>query len=193
MRLACPFVVLLLQYRSILCLQISGNIIKDNDELQRTNTLLYIYIYIYHTLILKGLIFLWCVRDGWRGVNSEWGLLFPISSSRSQGLPTLAPSCKLVRDASGRLRAPRSTVILCTLSINLTAWLSSRDLFPVTHLFDLGALIMLSCLLIKMWQLAKHTVSLGTNRKIHGICYITQRIVLKILGLIFVEPDIDIK
>ena len=39
------------------------------------------------------------------------------------------------------------------LSLNLTAWFSSRDLLPVTHLFDPSALIVLSCLLIKMWLL----------------------------------------
>ena len=61
-------------------------------------------------------MFLWCVRDGWRDVYSERGLLFLISSSRSQGVTTLAPPCKLVRDASDRLCVPRSTVILCTLS-----------------------------------------------------------------------------
>ena len=43
-------------------------------------------------------------------------LLLPISSSRSQWVPTLAPFFKLVRDASDRLRIPRLTAILCTLS-----------------------------------------------------------------------------
>ena len=72
--------------------------------------------YISHTLYTKGLIFLWCVRDGWRDLYSERGLLLSISSSGSQGVPTLAPPCKLVRDASDRLRVPRLTAILCTLS-----------------------------------------------------------------------------
>ena len=31
-------------------------------------------------------------------------------------MPTPVPPCKLARDASGRLRVPRSTAILCTLS-----------------------------------------------------------------------------
>ena len=61
-------------------------------------------------------MFLWCVRDGWRDIYTERGLLFPISSSRSQGVPTLAPPCKLVSGISARLRVPRPTVILCTLS-----------------------------------------------------------------------------
>ena len=41
---------------------------------------------------------------------------FPYLSSGSQGVPTLAPPCQLVKDASDRLRVPRSTAILCTLS-----------------------------------------------------------------------------
>ena len=71
--------------------------------------------YISHTLFSKGSIFLWCVRNGWRDIYSVRGLL-PISSSRSQGVPTLAHPCKLVRDDSDRLRVPRSTAILSTLS-----------------------------------------------------------------------------
>ena len=54
------------------------------------------------------------MRDGWRDIYTE--LLLPILSSRSRGVPTLAPPCKLVRDASGRMRVPRSNAILCTLS-----------------------------------------------------------------------------
>ena len=49
------------------------------------------------------------------------------------------------------------------LSLYLTAWFSSHYLLPVTHLFNLSALIVLSCLLIKMWLLAKHTGSLETK------------------------------
>ena len=60
-------------------------------------------------------MFLWCVRDGWRDIYSERGLL-PISSSRSQGVPTLTPPYKLVRDASDRLLVPHSAAILSTPS-----------------------------------------------------------------------------
>ena len=71
---------------------------------------------------------LWCVRDGWRDIYSERGLL-PISFSRSQGVPMLSPPCKLIRDASDWLHVPRSTVILCTLSksdrVVLITWSSS--------------------------------------------------------------------
>ena len=61
-------------------------------------------------------MFLWYVRDGWRDIYSERGFLLPISSSRSQGVPTLAPPCKLIRDACDRLHIPCSTLILSTLS-----------------------------------------------------------------------------
>ena len=61
-------------------------------------------------------MFLWSVRDGWRDLYAEKGLRLPIPSSRSQVVSTLAPPCKLVRDASDRLRVPRSTAILNTQS-----------------------------------------------------------------------------
>ena len=41
---------------------------------------------------------------------------FPHLLPGARGLPTLAPPCKLVRDASDRLRVPRSHAILCTQS-----------------------------------------------------------------------------
>ena len=75
----------------------------------------FIKIYLSH-LFSKGLMFLWCLKDGWRDIYSEKRLLLSIFSSLSKGLPTLAPPCKLVRDASDRLRVLRSIAILCTLS-----------------------------------------------------------------------------
>ena len=46
-------------------INISGNIIKDNDELQWTNERTHFFrkIFISHTLFS---MFLWCVRDEWR-------------------------------------------------------------------------------------------------------------------------------
>ena len=95
----------------------SGNVVYTHDLRNSMNerTHFFIKICISHTLFSKGLMFLWCVRDGWRHIYSERGLL-PIFSARSQGVSTLAHPCKLVRDASGQLRVPRSTAILCTLS-----------------------------------------------------------------------------
>ena len=107
----------------------SGNIIKIINE---RNKLVY-KIYISDTLFSKGLMFLWCLRNGWREIYSERGLLLPISSSGSQGVPRLALPCKLVRDdqigcvSLARLR-------FSAICLNLIAWFSSLGLLPVTHL-----------------------------------------------------------
>ena len=63
-----------------------------------------------------------------------------------------------------------------TLCLNLTAWFSSRGFLPVTQLLYLTVLIVLSssCLLIKMWQLAKAHGVIRNEPKIHVICYITK-------------------
>ena len=119
-------------------------------------------------------MFLWCVRDGWRDIYSERGLLLPISSSRILGLPTLSLPCKLVRDASGRLRVPRLTAILSTLSKSdhmvLITW-SLSGYTPVRP--DCPDASSSSCLLIKMWQLTKAHEVTWNEPKIHVICYIT--------------------
>ena len=84
-----------------------------------------------------------------------------------------------------RLCIPRSTAILRILS--KSAWFPSRDLLPVTHLFDLSALIRLSCLLITTWQLVKaHRVS-RNKPKIHDICYITPCLLVCNLGSLLFE------
>ena len=119
-------------------------------------------------------MFLWCVRDGWSDIYSERGLLL-ISSSRGQGVSSLATPCMLVRDTSDRLHVPCSTAILCTL-FNLTTWFSSGGLLPVTYLLYPTALIVLSSsrLRIKMWQLAKAHGVTRNEPKIHVIFYITK-------------------
>ena len=129
---------------------------------------IYIYIYIYHTLFSKGLMFLWCVRDGWRDIYSVRWLPLPISSSRNQGVPTLPPSCKIVGDASGRLRAPRSTAILCTLSK-----CHCIDLLPLhtcsTWVPDHSVLFTNQ----NVTACKAHGVT-RNEPKFHGICYITK-------------------
>ena len=118
-------------------------------------------------------MFLWCLRDGWRDIYSERKLL-PISSSRSQGVPTLAPPCKLIRDASGQLHVPRSTAILCTLSKSdcvVLITLSPSSYTPVRSKWPDA--LSSSCLLIKLWQLAKAHRVTRNEPKIHVICYIT--------------------
>ena len=119
-------------------------------------------------------MFLWCVRDGWRDIYKERGILLPISSSRSQRVPTLVPPCKLVGDAPARLRVPRLTAIICALSKSdhmvLIMW-SLSGFTPVRPKWS-DALLS-SCLLIKMWQLAKAHGITRNKPKIHIICYIT--------------------
>ena len=101
--------------------------------------------------------------------------LLPISSSRSQWVPTLATPCKLVRDASNRLRIPRSTVILSIMSKSDHMVLIKWSPFGYTHLLYSTALIVLSypCLLITAWQLVKAHGVTRNEPKIHVICYIT--------------------
>ena len=115
-------------------------------------------------------MFLWCARDGWRDIYSEIGFLLPISSSRSQWVPTLAPPCKLVRYASDRLCVSLSTAILCTLSksdhVVLISW-SFSDYTPV--LSECPDAPSSSWLLIKMWQLTKAQGVTRNEQKIHVI------------------------
>ena len=107
------------------------------------------------------------LRDRWRDIYLERGLLLPISSSGSQWVPTLAPPFKPVRDASNRLHVPNSTPILCSLSQSdckiLITWFPS-GYTPVW--------IRLLCLLITTWQLVKARGVTRNEPKIHGICYI---------------------
>ena len=103
-----------------------------------------------------------------RWVEKE--LLLPISSSRSQGVPTLAPPCKFVRDASGRLRVPRSTAILCTLSksyhVVLITW-SPSGYTPVRPEFPDRAVLFANQ---NVTACQAHGVP-SNEPKFHGICY----------------------
>ena len=56
-------------------------------------------------------MFLWCVKMGGEAYTKGEDFFF-----QELGVPTLAPPCKLVRDASDRLRVPHSTPIPSTLS-----------------------------------------------------------------------------
>ena len=119
-------------------------------------------------------MFLWCVRDGWRDIYSEKGLLLPISSSGSQAVPTLVPPRKLVRDATDCLCVPRSTAILYTLSksdrLVLITWPPSGYTPVRPECPDAPSS---SCLVIKMWQLTKADGVIRNELKIPVICHIT--------------------
>ena len=94
----------------------SGNIIKHNLRTSMNErTHFFIKIYLSHFILERVDVSEMCERWVERHILGE-----RTSSShiffRELGVPTLAPTCKLVRDASDRLRVPRSTPILCTLS-----------------------------------------------------------------------------
>ena len=133
---------------------------------ERTNTLLYknISLTLYSR---KGWYFSGVWEMGGETYNQKGEFFFLYLLPGARGVPTLAPPCKLVRDASDRLRVPRSTVILCTLSksnrVVLITW-SPSGYTPVRPEWPDAPSS--SCFLIKMWQLAK--------AQIHVICYITR-------------------
>ena len=137
-----------------------GNIIIHNLRTsmnQRTHY--FIKIHISHTLFSSVVCQRWVERHILRERTSSH--IFFREPGRCQRLHPLASSAETPLVGCVSL----TQLWFSGLCLNLTAWFSSRDLLLVTHLFDLSALIVLSCLLIKMWQLAKHTGSLGTNRK----------------------------
>ena len=142
------------------------------DFNERTNTLLYknISLTLYSR---KG----WCFCGVWEmgeDIYSERGLLLLISSSKRQGVPTLEPPCKLVRDAPDWLRVPRSIAILCTLSISKRVVYISCSPFGYTPVRpECPDAPSSSCLLIKIWQLTKAHGVTRNEPKIHVICYIT--------------------
>ena len=114
---------------------------------------------------------LWCVRWVERYTQRE-DFFFPYFLPGARGCQRLHP----LASSSGTPLigcVSRARTRFSALCPNLTAWFSSRSLLPVTHMFDLSALIMLSCLLITMWQLVKAHGVTRNEPKIHGICYIT--------------------
>ena len=132
-----------------------------------------------NTLLYKNISLTLYSQKGW-SFCGVWEMGGETYTQREDFFPYLLPGARgcqhlhplASRDTSDRLRAPRSTAILC-FSLNLTTWFSLRDLLLVTHFFNLSALIVLSCLLITTWQLVKACGVTRNKPKIHGICYIT--------------------
>ena len=92
------------------------------------NTLLYKNLSLSLILFSKGAQFVVSLRERWRDIYLETGTSScPISSSWSQGVPTLAPPCKPYRqrrpNSSDQLCIPRSTLD-SDWTLNLTAWFS---------------------------------------------------------------------
>ena len=101
---------------------------------------------------------------------------FHIFFRETGGANTCTP-LKARQRPSVRLRVPRSTAILCTQSKSdrvVLITLSPSGYTPVRP--ECPDALSPSCLLIKMWQLTKaHSVT-RNEPKIHGICYITERV-----------------
>ena len=138
---------------------------------ERTNRLLYNNMYLLHFLLKRVDVSVVCERWVERHILRERTYSSHIFFKEPGG----ANVGTLLQARQRRLWSAACASLDCDslhLCLTLTAWFSSRDLFPVTHLFDLSAMIVLSCLLIKMWQLEKYTGSLGTNRK--SMVYVIQ-------------------
>ena len=122
----------------------------------------FIKIYLSHFILERVDISVVCERWVKRHILSE-----RTSSHiffQEPAVPTLAPPCKLVRDASARLRVPRSTAIPCPQSKSASVVLvtsSPSGYIPVVpECSDHTA--------VYLWKfdiLPKHSGSLGTNRK----------------------------
>ena len=105
-------------------------------------------------------------------------------TQREDFFPYLLPGARGCQRLHPLASSPETPLISCVslarqrfsaLCLNLTAWFSPSGLLPVTHLLYPSALIVLSCLLIKMWHLVKTHEVTRNEPKIHGIFYITQR------------------
>ena len=131
-----------------------------------------LYKYIPHFILEKGPQFVvsWEI-DG--NIYSERGLLLRISSSGSQGVPTFASPCKLVRDdligcvSHARLRF---SALYLNLTVVLITW-SPSGYTPVVP--DCPDVQSYPCLLITAWQRVKSHEDTRNEPKIHVICYVT--------------------
>ena len=118
----------------------------------------------------------WCFCGVWEMGGETYtqreDFFFPYLLPRARG-------CQFVRDASDRLRVPCSTAILCSLPksdrVILIMW-SPSGYTPVRPKWP--DVLSSSCLLIKMWQLAKAHGVTRNKPKINVICYITHRLLL---------------
>ena len=116
-----------------------------------------------------------------------------ISSSGSQGGPTLVPPCKPYRQRSPLISCVSlaGLLILCILfkSNNVVITWSPSGYTPVVP--DCPDVLSSPCLLITTWQLVKSHGVTRTEPKIHAICYIRliQKIYIHIASSILIEYD----
>ena len=144
----------------------SGNIIKHNLRTSMNErTHLFIKIYLSHFILERVDVSVVCER--WVERHTQWeDFFFPYLLSGARGcqrLHSLANSSE--RPLIGCMSHAR--LRFSAFSLNLTAWFSSRDPLPVTHLFDLSALMSrhLPVYESKCDSLPKHMGSQETNRK----------------------------
>ena len=136
----------------------------------------HVYIrYISHFILERGTQFVVSLRDRWRDIYLERGLLLvPYLLPGARGCQHLHPlaSCIVrdVRDASDRLPIPSSTPdSLDSLSKSDRVVLISCGLLPVAHLLNRPALTHYHP---TTWQLVKAHAVTRNEPKIHVICYI---------------------
>ena len=132
---------------------------------ERTHS--FIKIYLTHFILERVDVSVVCERWVERHILRERTSSSHILFQEPEGANACTP-CKLVRDASDRLRVPRSTAILCTLSKSdrmvLITW-SPSSYTPVRP--------ECSDVLSYPWQLVKAYRITRNERKIHVICNIT--------------------
>ena len=154
---------------------ISGNIIKHNLRTSMNErTHFFIKIYLSHFIIERVDVSVvcekWVERHILRERISSSHIFFQEPGGANACIPLASSSETALIDCVSLARLRFSA-----LRLNLTAWFSSRGFLPVTHQLYPSALIVLSCLLITMWQLV---IAHGVTRnkpKIHVICYIRRR------------------
>ena len=132
----------------------------------------FIKIYLSHFILERVDVSVVCERWVDRYILRE--LLLPISSSRSQGVPTLTPltsSSETPLIGCVSLARLWFSALYKSHCVVLITWSPFGDTPVRAECPDMPSL---SCLLIKMWQLTKAHGVTRNKPKIHVICYITQ-------------------
>ena len=131
----------------------------------------------YKNITLISFSFVVGLRNRWRDIYSERGLLVPYLLPGAGGCQLLHPLAsriiREVRDASDRLRVPGSTPDSLPLSKSdrvVISW-SPSGYTPVRP--DCPDALSPPCLLITTWQLVKAHGVTRNEPKIHFICHIT--------------------
>ena len=144
-----------------------------NSMNERTHFFIKIYLshFIFERVDVSVVCERWVERHILRERTSSSHIYFREPGDANPGNHLQAVSSDDLTPLTGCLS--RDQLRFSVLCLYLTAWFLSGGLLPVTHLFDLSALIVLSCLLITTWQLVKAHGVTWNKPKIQCICYIT--------------------